>query len=150
MNRRTCIIESVRSLIGPGLDASRRTDPREGIGAANAEFAAAYRCGDAGAVAAMYTEHGQLFPPNEPIVAGRAAIERFWKAAIDAGIKTIELKTIEVEGLGESAVEVGAYTLRGKDGVAIDQGKYLVLWKQVEGAWRLHRDCWNSNQPASR
>ena len=116
MNRRTYIIGAIRSLIQSGLEASTRSGIREGIRAANAEFAAAYRRGDAGAVAAMYTEHGQLFPPNEPIVAGRAAIEGFWKAAIDGGMKTIELKTIEVEGLGESAMEVGAYTLHGKDG----------------------------------
>jgi uncharacterized protein (TIGR02246 family) len=150
MNRRTCILGAVRNLIRSGLGASGRSDPREGIVAANAAFAAAWRRGDARAVAAMYTEHGQLFPPNEPIVAGRAAIERFWKAAMDAGIKAIELKATEVEALGESAVEVGAYALHSKDGVAMDRGKYLVLWKQVDGAWRLHRDCWNSSQPASR
>lgn len=150
MNRRTCIIRAVSGLIRPGPAASGRSDPREGVVAANAEFVGAYRRGDAGAVAAMYTEQGQLFPPNEPIVAGRVAIERFWKATMDAGVKGIELKTIEVEGLGESAVEVGAYTLHRRDGVTMDRGKYLVLWKQVGGAWRLHRDCWNSSRPASR
>ena len=69
---------------------------------------------------------------------------------MDAGIKSIELKTTEVEGLGDTAVEVGSFTLFAKTGATIDQGKYLVLWKRVDGAWRLHRDCWNSNQPASK
>jgi uncharacterized protein (TIGR02246 family) len=150
MNRRTCLIGVVPGLIRPGPRASGRSDTRERVIAANAEFAAAYRRGDARAAAAMYTEQGQLFPPNEPIVAGRVAIERFWKATMDAGVKRVELKTTEVEGLGESVVEVGAYTLFGSDGVAMDRGKYLVLWKQVDGAWRLHRDCWNSSLPASR
>jgi hypothetical protein len=95
-------------------------------------------------------QSSKLFPPNEKIVEGRAAIEKFWKAAMDSGIKTVELKTTEVEGLGESAAEVGSYTLYGKDGAAMDRGKYLMLWKRVDGAWKFDRDCWNSNQPASR
>jgi uncharacterized protein (TIGR02246 family) len=150
MTIRACVIGTALILILSGLGAAGRGDPREGIEAANAKFAAAYSRGDAAALAAMYTERGQLFPPNEKIIEGRAAIEKFWKAAMDSGIKTVELKTTEVEGLGESAVEMGSYTLYGKDGAAMDRGKYLVLWKRVDGAWKLHRDCWNSNQPASR
>jgi uncharacterized protein (TIGR02246 family) len=150
MKQRVYIITTSLITILSGLGAAGRDDPRAGIEAANAEFAAATSRGDATAVAAMYTERGQLLPPNEKIVEGRAAIERYWKAAMDAGIKTIELKTTEVEGLGESAVEVGSYTLYGKDGTAVDRGKYVVLRKRVDGAWKLHRDCWNSNQPTSK
>ena len=150
MKLRACITGIALIIILSGLGAAGRNGPREGIEAANAEFAAATSRGDAAAVAAMYTERGQLFPPNEKIVEGRAAIETYWKAAIDSGIKTIELKTVEVEGLGDSAVEVGSYTLYGKDARAVDRGKYMVLWKRVDGAWRLHRDCWNSNQPTSK
>jgi ketosteroid isomerase-like protein len=95
----------------------------------------------------MYTEHGELFPPNEKIVEGRSAIEQFWKAAMDAGTKSVQLKTSEVEGYGEAAVDAGTYTLTGADGRLLDQGKYLVLWKRVDGKWRLHRDCWNSDMP---
>ena len=150
MNRRAPIIGTALTLILFGLGAAGRSGPREGIEAANVEFAAALRRSDAGAVAAMYTQRGQLLPPNEKIIDGRAAIERYWKAAMNSGIKAIELKTTEVESLGDSAVEVGSYTVYGKDGAAIDRGKYLVLWRRAAGAWKLHRDCWNSDGPASR
>ena len=150
MNRRAPIIGTALTLILFGLGAAERSGPREGIEAANVEFAAALRRSDAGAVAAMYTQRGQLLPPNEKIVDGRAAIERYWKAAMNSGIKAIELKTTEVESLGDSAVEVGSYTVYGKDGAAIDRGKYLVLWRRADGAWKLHRDCWNSDGPASK
>jgi uncharacterized protein (TIGR02246 family) len=150
MNRRAPIIGTALTLILFRLGAAGSPGPREGIEAANVEFAAALRRSDAGAVAAMYTERGQLFPPNEKIVEGRAAIEKYWKAAMNSGIKAIELKTTEVESLGDSAVEVGSYTVYGKDGAAIDRGKYLVLWRRADGAWKLHRDCWNSDGPASK
>jgi ketosteroid isomerase-like protein len=134
----------------PVVVAPGPRDLRTAIEAANAEFGAACGRGDARAVAAMYTEGGQLYPPNERVVAGRAAIEEFWKAAMASGVKGVELKTAEVEGLGASAVEAGTYTLYGNDGTALDRGKYLVLWKWVGTAWRLHRDCWNSNGPVRR
>jgi hypothetical protein len=53
----------------------------------------------------------------------------------------LELFVVEGEVLGESAVEVGSYTLYGKDGAAMDRGKYLVLWKRVDGARKFDRDC---------
>jgi ketosteroid isomerase-like protein len=98
----------------------------------------------------MYTEGAQLYPPNERAVAGRAAIEKFWKAVMDSGVKGVDLKTAEVDGLGDLAVEAGAYTLYGNDRTTLDTGKYLVLWKLVGDTWRLHRDCWNSNEPVRR
>jgi uncharacterized protein (TIGR02246 family) len=150
MNRRVSLFGAALALSLPGALAAGPRDPRTAIEAANAEFGAAYGRGDARAVAAMYTEGGQLYPPNERAVAGRAAIEGFWKAAMDSGVKGVELKTAEVESLGDWAVEAGTYALSGKDGTTLDRGKYLVLWKRVGGTWRLHRDCWNSNEPVRR
>ena len=150
MNRRVILIGAALALSLPGALAVGPRDPRTAIEAANAEFGAAYRRGDARAVAAMYTEGGQLYPPNQRVVAGRAAIEEFWKAAMDSEVKGVELKTAEVESLGDWAVEAGTYTLYGKDGTALDRGKYLVIWKRAGGRWKLHRDCWNSNEPVRR
>jgi uncharacterized protein (TIGR02246 family) len=146
MNRHIAVISAALALCLSS--AATASDLRESIQAVNEEFGAAYRRGDARAVAAMYTQGGQLYPPNENIVAGREAIEKFWKAAMDSGVKGVELKTTEVEGLGNSVVEAGIYTLYAKDGATLDRGKYLVVWKRVGGRWKLHRDCWNSNEPA--
>jgi uncharacterized protein (TIGR02246 family) len=150
MIRRAGLIGSALALALLGAVAPGPPALREAIEAANAELVDAYRRGDARAVAAMYTEGGQLYPPNEMIVGGREAIEKYWKAAMDSGVKAFELRTVEAEGLGDSAVEAGTYTLYGKDGTTLDRGKYLVLWKRAGGAWKLHRDCWNSNEPAPR
>jgi uncharacterized protein (TIGR02246 family) len=150
MNGRVGLIAAALALSLPSAFAEGPRDARKAIEAANAEFGAAYGRGDARAIAAFYTEGGQLYPPNERVVAGRAAIEEFWKAAMDSGAKGVEVKTTEVDGLGDSAVETGTYTLYAKDGTTLDHGKYIVLWKWVGGAWRLHRDCWNSSEPMRR
>ena len=66
----------------------------------------------------------------------------------DAGVKTVELITLEVEDLGDTAIEVGRGILRtGKDEL-IDETKYIVIWKREADGWKLHRDIMNSNLPA--
>jgi uncharacterized protein (TIGR02246 family) len=128
----------------------RNEDPLKAIEEANADFGRAYANGDPKAVAEMYTEKARLLPPNTNVIEGRKAIEHFWKGVMDAGIKAIELKTIEVESFGDTIVEQGTATLYGKDKAVVDRGKYFVMWKQVDGKWKLHRDCWNSSEPAPK
>jgi ketosteroid isomerase-like protein len=95
----------------------------------------------------MYTEKARLLPPNCQVVEGQKAIEEFWKGVMDSGIKKIELKTVEVESFGDTIVELGTATLYGK---AVEKAKYFVMWKRVNGTWKLHRDCWNSSEPAPK
>jgi ketosteroid isomerase-like protein len=64
------------------------------------------------------------------------------------GIKTIRLDSSEVGVQGGMAVEIGQYTLSGADGNAMDTGKYLVVWRNEGGSWKLHRDIWNTSMPA--
>jgi len=58
------------------------------------------------------------------------------------GQKNATLDTVEVDSAGETAVEVGRYTLRGKGGQVADVGKYVVVWKTEGGGWKLQRDIW--------
>jgi ketosteroid isomerase-like protein len=71
--------------------------------------------------------------PNSNVVAGRSAISAFWQGAMDMGIKTAKLETVELEGVGDAVAEVGKYTLGGEDSQVIDSGKYLVIWQQEDG-----------------
>jgi ketosteroid isomerase-like protein len=64
------------------------------------------------------------------------------------GIKAVMLETVEVEDYGHTAHEVGKYTIQGEGGQVTDTGKYVVIWKQEAGQWKLHRDIWNSSRPA--
>src|SRR5437763_14422751 len=86
---------------------------RESVEAANQKFMKAFADRDAAGMAALYSRNGQLLPPNSDFVTGAAAIQAFWQAIMDMGIKAAHLETVEVEGSGESAYEVGKYTLYG-------------------------------------
>ena len=115
------------------------------IEAADEVFMAAFSRGDAAALADLYTEKGQLLPTGSDVVAGKEAIQNFWQGAMDMGINSARLETIEVEGHGDTAIEQGKYTLRGEPGNVLDRGKYIVIWRQQAGQWKLHRDIWNSS-----
>ena len=108
-------------------------------------FMAAYNRGDAPGLAALYTPDGEIMPPNAEAVTGHPALENLFKSFWDAGDTVIKLETVEAEGSGDIAYEVGNYTLSGTAGKINDQGKYIVVWRKVDGHWKLHRDIFNSN-----
>jgi len=124
---------------------------RKAILAANQQFMAAFKRGDAAAIAAMYTPDARLLPPNGPMLRGANAIRAFWQGAKDAGGKETKLETLDVETREDLAVETGKYTLtiQSKSGAdVVDTGKYLVVWKNEGAAWKLQIDVWNTDLPA--
>jgi uncharacterized protein (TIGR02246 family) len=122
-------------------------DVNAAIAAANLKFMEAFARQDAAGMAGMYTADGQLMPANSDFVSGTSAIEQFWGGAMGMGIRTAKLETVELEAHGETAVEVGKYTLGGDEGQTLDQGKYVVVWKNDGGTWKLHRDIWTTSMP---
>jgi ketosteroid isomerase-like protein len=124
-------------------------DPRSGVEAANCGFMDAFRRGDAASVARLYTSSAQLLPAHSDFVAGTTAIQHFWQGAMDMGLKEAVLETLELEAHGDTAHEVGRYTLKAAGGQVADAGKYLVIWKQESGSWKLHRDIWTTSRPAA-
>jgi uncharacterized protein (TIGR02246 family) len=131
------------------MTQSASTEVRDAIAAANAKFMDTFSEGDAAGMAALYTENGQVLPPNSETVAGRQALQAFWQALMDMGIKEVKLESGEFEGHGDTAFEVSTYTLRGEEGKVLDKGKYIVIWKLEQGQWKLHRDIFNSSMPAA-
>lgn len=128
--------------------ASKKLTVAEQIKANNKALGAAIAAADAKAAGKMYTRAARLMPPNADFFKGMKAIAGFWQGAIDMGIKGVALKTVEVEQLGTTAIEVGTYTLSGAAGV-LDKGKYVVVWKKDAGVWKLHHDIFNSSNPAA-
>ena len=124
------------------------TSTRDEIQRANAAFEAYFERGDAAAIAGLYTSAGALFPTGMEPIHGAAGIEAFWQGAMQMGVKRVKLTTRDMEELAETAIELGTYTLFGADQQQLDQGKYLVVWNEQQGQWRLHQDIWNTSLPA--
>lgn len=120
---------------------------KSAIEAANAQFSVAAAKGDGAALAALYAPDGQVMPAGSDPIRGTEAIQKFWQGALDSGVAAIGLKTIEVFGHGPTVTEVGEYELREKAGKVLDHGKYIVVWRHSDGAWKLLRDMFSTNVP---
>jgi ketosteroid isomerase-like protein len=143
-------------LIGMLTSAGHAQQPanlRKAIEANNKAFVESFNQGNAGAIAEMYTSDALLLPPNNPIIVGHQGIREFWQNLITAGLKAVRLETERVEACGDTAYEVGYYTLTiptATGGTVTDQGKYIVVWKREGPKWKLARDIWNTSaRPAS-
>jgi uncharacterized protein (TIGR02246 family) len=118
----------------------------EGLKAMQDVWQSAFDARDWAALAAIYAEDGEVMPPNSNTMIGRAAIEAFWADFQASGIG-VEGKDTEVYAHGDVGYEVGTYTVTDAGGVTIDEGKYVEIWRQVDGKWQIYRGIWNSNLP---
>jgi uncharacterized protein (TIGR02246 family) len=131
----------------PAPPALSAEEVRAAIEAQNRAFGEAVHASDTAAIGALYTADGAVLPPNGAKATGRAAVTDFWAGALAAGIAGAVLTTEEISYAGgDTATEIGSAVLSARDGSVVDEGKYIVLWKQEGDAWRLHRDIWNSNR----
>lgn len=134
---------------------SANADPgfkdRAAILEVNQQFMDAIATGVGQAVADLYTEDATLFAPGLDPLLGRDAIAGFFQIVVNAGVTqavlvTDELSVFNVPKFGKTAYEVGNYQLlAGED--LVDEGPYIVIWKNVSGQWMLHRDIFNSSLP---
>ena len=115
---------------------------------ANKGFMEAFNNGDANALAKTYTSNAKLYPPNSDVIEGQEAIEGFWNTAMNMGIKETVLETVTAESYGNIAIEEGRYKNYDEGDKLVSQGKYIVTWKKEDGQWKLHRDIWNTSNPA--
>jgi uncharacterized protein (TIGR02246 family) len=115
---------------------------RAAVESGNRAFIAAFLRGDAKAVSELYTEDAQVIAPGMPVARGRAAIAATWQQAMDGEVKDLTLKTLDVESAGDLACETGTVGMVGRHGNT--SARYVVVWKRINGQWKLHRDIWNA------
>jgi uncharacterized protein (TIGR02246 family) len=111
------------------------------------EWAAAYNAKDAAKVAGMYTSNAVFMPPNQPMVKGRAAIEAMFKKEFQEGFTNIKLTPVESAISGSQAFEAGTSTVTVPGG-RTESGKYLVVFAQEGGTWKIKYDINNADQPS--
>jgi len=64
-----------------------------------------------------------------------------------AGIGSGKLTMVEAFGDENAVTEVGTYELNATDGMQMDKGKYIAIFKRIDGKLVPVRDIWNSDLP---
>jgi ketosteroid isomerase-like protein len=111
----------------------------------------AYNAGNADAVANLYTEDAVLMPPGTAAITGPAAIKDFIASDIPTSKAAgLSFKNGEATGVGVSGDMgwlSGTFSVTNASGATVDSGKYLSVFRRVNGGWKLIRDIWNSDAP---
>ena len=121
---------------------------RTAIEAENAKFMEAFKKGDSTGVAANYAQDGMVLPLNGEPVA-KSSLATLWGSFIRMGVKEVKLVVDDIAGNAEIISETGRYEIYAAENKMIDKGKYVVVWKQENGVWKMYRDIFNTSMPAA-
>jgi ketosteroid isomerase-like protein len=122
-------------------------DAKKEIAEMNKIFETAVSNSDAVSMVNLYAADAKWMNPNAPSVIGKEALTSEISKLLTAGIASAKLTTTDVWGDENYVTEEGTFVLNAKDGSQIDKGKYLVLWKRVDGKLMFFRDMFNSDLP---
>jgi ketosteroid isomerase-like protein len=108
----------------------------------NDAFDKAYASHDFNALGEFYAQDAVVYPQGSDIIKGRKGIQDLWKS-YEKDMTAVHYETIEVLDAGDYAIQFGKYdaTYQGKP----DHGRYMTIWKNDNGAWKIIRDSWYSN-----
>ena len=124
-----------------GAYAATGDTARTAIEAQARRFMAALAEGDAAAAAQYFTDDARLSVPGiDGVLEGHEPIEKFWQRVLDGGMKSLALSTRDLEGHGDLRVETGSYSALGANAQVLGRGEYLIVWKRVGDAWKIHCD----------
>lgn len=120
------------------------------IADANKAFCEAAMKGDSNALAASYASGAHMLMPNMPAIVDAPGIAGATAGLAKEKIPDFKLETVDIFGNQDNVIEEGRYTMTDGKGKTLDQGKYLVVWRQENGKWKLYRDIFNSDMPMKK
>jgi ketosteroid isomerase-like protein len=113
----------------------------------NAEFTGAHITGDSLTLITYFTPDAKVFPPNADPVIGHPAIAALNAEWVAFDIKEFREETTDLYGCGDILVDEGNYFFAYGDDNTGEEGKYLNVWKKVDGEWKVYSNMWSANAP---
>jgi uncharacterized protein (TIGR02246 family) len=154
LRRRSALTPVLIALCGCAAQtntAAIRAADEAAILAADQRLLAAAGSHDAEAFAAEFAADGELLFPNRPKARGREAIRETVAAdfALPGFNVSWEQSKLMVSQAGDLAVSIGSYHLRLSlaEGPIDDRGKYMTVWRKIDGQWRVAADMINTDAP---
>lgn len=111
------------------------------------KFEASVKNKDSVAFANLFTEDAVRMGPNAVQVEGRANILKSVVEPLKV-IGSTNLTTTDAMGDEQTVTTFGTYEHFLIDGTSIDKGKYMGIFKRIDGKLVAVRDIWNSDAAA--
>ncbi len=115
----------------------------------NKRFTDAHLSGDVAAIDSMFAPDARSYPPGAPAVSGIPALHDFTVEYLKAGLTEFSEVSTDFYGNADIVADAGTYVVTyGPDHVT-ERGKYLNVWQQVNGSWKIKSNMWNADAPAA-
>ena len=117
------------------------------IDSINLKFTEQFRAGDSVALSSHYWPDAEILLSNSEAIKGNNILAA-WGSMTRMGIKDFTFSTTDITGDDKFLIETGNYEMKDAKGTLVDKGKYVVIWEQRNGEWKLYRDIGNTSLPA--
>jgi uncharacterized protein (TIGR02246 family) len=135
---------ATHAIAAKGIDPSAKA-----LAALDKEWSDAAAAKNADKVASYYAEDAVVYPPNEPVLNGRAAARKAWGDMLAMPEFKMSWKTESAGVNGNLGYTAGTFedSYKGADGKTVsEKGKYLCVWRKgADGKWQAIHDMWNSD-----
>lgn len=108
----------------------------------NEEFSSQMINGDSVNVSKDYMNDASILPPDMPAAKGGAFMGGVAKMIKSMNATQFKVWSTDIQGTPEAVIEEGKWELRGENNMK-DSGKFIVIWKQSNGQWKIAKDIWN-------
>lgn len=102
------------------------------------QFSQDFKNADSLALSAHYASDGTFGSIKKDDLA--SAWGSMIRNAVKRGTPEVRFTTNSLFSDGEYLIEIGHYEYLDKDKQVKSKGKYLVVWKQEDGKWKMYRD----------
>lgn len=134
-----CTSNSVQS------EAFDLDNARKIIGEKTVQFTQAHITGDTAFLNSIFAQGAKIFPPGAELVTGAKAISVINAEYVSYGIKEFREEAFAFYGNEKYLIEEGNYTMVYGEDKITEEGKYLNVWKNENGEWKMYSNIWNTN-----
>ena len=109
-------------------------------------FAKAFNSDDVEKCIVLFANDAQVLPDRGTAIAGRDNIRQWLKDQM-VPVVAFDMQTDLGLVRDDIAIEQGRYRVRDiRRGHDVEFGKYLYLWKQENGTWKIYRSRYDADQ----
>lgn len=147
-----CTVGAIVSCTKPTVEVveTREVDltaDKNAIASQGQRFTDALKKGDVNLIGTLYTTDAKILDQNAPSYVGRDAIVKHYADVVQDSITNMKGTSLGMWGDTTMFVDEGTLEVSNTAGKLLDRGKYLVVWKKVDGQWLIFRDMYNSDGP---
>jgi uncharacterized protein (TIGR02246 family) len=112
-------------------------------------FAVAQSAGDVEGLIALFTDDAISMGNDQEALVGKEAIRADMEASAAKRVagNTVSFEVSEVLGSEDLVTEIGFSIDKNATGEVISKGKYMAIWKKVNGEYLVYRDIYNYDAP---